>query len=87
MPQLTEEPGFYDVFAPVPDIITGTKELFPEALYVGAGPDFWLCSGNMPEGTAFTWGVNFAASNASEAVAQVRQIEKAFAVRPWFHSD
>jgi hypothetical protein len=35
----------------------------------------------MPEGTAFTMGVDFGMGNASEAVADVREIEKAFAVR------
>lgn len=82
MPNVKGEPGFYDVFAPVPSVITDTKQLFPEALFVGAGYDYWLCSGNLPEGTAYTWGVNFGAGNASEAVAEVREIEKAFAVRP-----
>jgi hypothetical protein len=77
---ITGEPGFGNVYAPVPSNITDTKQLFPEAEFVGAGYDYWLSSGNLPEGTEYTWGVNFGAGNASEAVAQVRQIEKAFAV-------
>ncbi|KAK4553316.1 hypothetical protein LTR86_009616 [Recurvomyces mirabilis] len=77
---VTGNPGYYDVFAPVPENITGTKQLFPEALFVGAGYDYWLCSGNLPKGSIITWGVNLGAGNASEAVAEVQEIVKAFAV-------
>lgn len=85
-PGIAKNPGFYDVFPPVPAKITDTKQLFPEASFVGAGYHYWLCSGNLPEGTAFTWGVNFGAGNASEAVAEVREIERAFRVSPAFES-
>lgn len=77
---ITGEPGFSDIFAAVPAVVTDTKQLFPEASYVFAGYDYWLSSCNFPEGTQFTWGVNFGAGNSSEAVAQVREIEKAFSV-------
>ncbi|KAJ5826134.1 hypothetical protein N7474_003272 [Penicillium riverlandense] len=77
-PSLTGSSGFYDVFPPIPTPLPITTDLFPEATFVGAGPDFWLSSCNLPAGTAFTWGVNFL-TNASEAVAQVREIESAFA--------
>lgn len=83
MPNVTGEPGFYNVFDPVPDDPESTKELFPEAFFTGAGFDYWRCAGNMPKGTKFTWGVNFKTENASEAVAQIRQLEKAFAVGPF----
>jgi hypothetical protein len=80
MADIKGSPGFYDVFDAMPTDITSAKYLFPEAAYVGLGYDFWLCSGNFPEGTEFTFGVNLGAGNASEAVAQVQQIETAFAV-------
>lgn len=79
-PSLTGNPGYYDVFPAIPSTITNTKQLFPEATFVGAGSNYWLSSCNLPEGTAFTWGVNFWAGNASEAIAQIREIEKAFEV-------
>ena len=80
MPSITGSPGFYDVFPPVPAVISGTRDLFPEALFVGAGYDYWLCSGNMPEGTLFTWGVNMAAGNASEAVADASGCDRTVSV-------
>lgn len=81
MPSLKGEPGFYDVFAPVSLVITDTKQLIPEALFAVVGYDYWLCSGNLPEDTAYTCGVNIGAGNASEIIAEVREIEKTFAVR------
>ncbi|KAH8810928.1 glycoside hydrolase family 79 protein [Xylogone sp. PMI_703] len=80
-PTITGNPGFHDVFPQVPAQISNTKQLFPEADTVYAGPNYWLSSCNLPEGTAFTWGVNFWTGNISEAVAQVRQIERTFTVR------
>ncbi|KXL43444.1 MAG: glycoside hydrolase family 79 protein [Acidomyces sp. 'richmondensis'] len=79
MPSLKGEPGFYDVFAPVSSVITDTKQLIPEALFAVVGYDYWLCSGNLPEDTAYTCGVNIGAGNASEIIAEVREIEKTFA--------
>lgn len=77
---ITGGPGFSNIYAAVPAVITDTKTLFPEATYVFAGYDYWRSSCNLPGGTEFTWGVNFGAGNSSEAVAQVREIEKVFSV-------
>jgi hypothetical protein len=77
---ITGDSGFYSVFPAIPATITSTKQIFPEANFVGASYNYYGCAGNLPEGTAFTWGVNFGVGNVSEVVAQIREIENAFAV-------
>lgn len=77
---LTTEPGFSAIFPAIPVPLTTTTQIFPEANFVSAGPDYYLCAGNLPAGTAFTWGVNFGVENISEIIVQVQEVEKAFAV-------
>jgi hypothetical protein len=72
--------GVDNTFPPVPDVITATKQLFPEASHGRIGGDWILLSGNLPKGTTIIWGVNFAANSLNETVTQVREIEKAFRV-------
>ncbi|ETS78715.1 hypothetical protein PFICI_08568 [Pestalotiopsis fici W106-1] len=76
-----EEPGFYNIFAPVPELddLESTKQLFPQAYFTGAGYKYWRAACNFPPTTSFTFGVNFLAGNTSEAIAQIKNIEKAFA--------
>lgn len=37
---VTDDPGYYSVFPPAPDVIERTTELFPEAYFVMAGPKY-----------------------------------------------
>ncbi|KAI0162911.1 hypothetical protein BJ166DRAFT_578639, partial [Pestalotiopsis sp. NC0098] len=76
-----EDPGFYNIFKPVPDYddLESTKELFPQAYFTGAGYKYWRAACNFPPTTSFTFGVNLLAGNTSEAIAQIKNIERAFA--------
>ena len=83
IPDLDDEsPGFFNVFAPVPDLddLESTKQLFPQANFTGAGYKYWRAACNFPETTSFTFGVNFLSGNTSEAIAHIENMEKAFAV-------
>ncbi|KAH8772478.1 hypothetical protein F5883DRAFT_663061 [Diaporthe sp. PMI_573] len=80
-PSVTGDPGFYNVFDPVPVAPQDTKSLFPQAYFTGAGFNYWLSACNLPKGTKYTWGINFQSRNVSEGVAQVQQLERAFAHR------
>lgn len=77
-----EDPGFYNIFKPVPDYddLESTKELFPQAYFTGAGYKYWRTACNFPPTTSFTFGVNLLAGNTSEVIAQIKNIERAFAV-------
>lgn len=81
-PVFPANPGYVSTFPAVPAGAT-SKQLFPEASSTKAGYNYYLCAGNMPNGTAFTWGVNFASGNMSETVAQVQVVDRAFAVSPY----
>lgn len=72
--------GVNNIFPAVPDVITATKQLFPEASHGKIGGDWFYLSRNLPEGTAIIWGVNFAAKSVTEALTQVREIQKAFQI-------
>ncbi|KAJ9118457.1 hypothetical protein QFC24_006103 [Naganishia onofrii] len=50
----------------------------PEAAHIAIGRDWYRLSGNLPEGTEFTWGVNLRELNVSETVGQVVQLYDAF---------
>jgi len=50
----------------------------PEASYIGIGRDFYALSANFPSGTAFNWGINLAALNLSETIAQGRLLADTF---------
>ena len=77
---LTGDPGYVNEYPAVPENYTTTKQIFPEADTEILGPNFWLGSCNFPKGTEFTWGVNLRLGNATEAMIQAREVERAFAV-------
>lgn len=67
-------------FPPIPNVITSTKQLFPEATSGKIGGDWYRLSANLPVGTRFIWGVNLAAGSTDEVITQVRSIRDAFSV-------
>jgi hypothetical protein len=70
--------GVQNVFPAVPADPTSAKQIFPECSFGEIGGPWYRYSGNLPAGTKIIWGVNLKAGNASEAVIEVREIEKAF---------
>ncbi|KAJ2977670.1 hypothetical protein NQ176_g4237 [Zarea fungicola] len=67
--------GVNNIFPAVPDVITATKQLFPEASHGKIGGDWFYLSRNLPEGTAIIWGVNFAANSVTEALTQDESLQ------------